>query len=740
MIIPSKFDGYGEGGRLTSTRRVYSDGGDAPSTQTQISDLPEWAKPSAQRLLAKSEALTDISKNPYQQYKGERFAQFTPLQQQAFYGAATMDAGPEGFARQVPQYMSPYMQNVIDREKLEAARASDLLGQQQQAQATQAGAFGGYREAIQRAERERGLRSQMGDIQTKGLQAAYDRAADQFRTGINQGMAVGQQQAQLGGFQQQKVQDVLNTRYQDFLNQQRYPYQQLEFMSSMLRGTPLGTVNTMYQPPGSTLGQLAGIGMGAYGLSRMFAEGGSVDEDEDENEYAEGGVTSDQNIEDILSKLSDAQLAQAKQAALGARDMERVAMIDSEMAERASIRSGLGNAFNALPESMQSDVAEMAGGGVVALAGGGDFANVGPEFGGSSEVYTPPTKRKDDEVTRIVEALRAQGKTVGLSDIYDIQEGRGAYKEPPTSLAAAKTETPRAVAPAAAPAAAAKEPKETKTSESIIPALQVMSRQTGTPLETLMASQKKLEQYFADQRAEDMKGLRELVAAQMGEGKKLKEEALPAALAAFGFKWAQAAAKPGAKFIGSAAEASPVLSEVSADYRKAIREANKADTQLQITLRQYEIAQRTGDRTAAAQLAQQAEVLQNSRDQLALQAQQLRQQGAIAQAQLSQRGEQFGQLMRIRQQQATAQGLSAAAQLARVRQTALKDWEAGPGPRLERQLSQQYGKNWADQPRAQAEYQTRKNDYIGAQSSTAKATPVSSLLDNEDMKLLGLTE
>jgi hypothetical protein len=175
--------------------------------------------------------------------------------------------------------MSPFMQNVVDREKLEAARASQMLGQQQQAQATQAGAFGGYREGIQRAERERGLRSQLQDIQSRGLQAAYDRAADQFRTGITQGLAVGQQQAALGGQQQQLEQSRLGQQYQDFQNQQRFPYQQLEFMSNILRGTPMGSVQSLYNPTPTFGSQLIGAGTAALGASRLLGakEGGIMD-------------------------------------------------------------------------------------------------------------------------------------------------------------------------------------------------------------------------------------------------------------------------------------------------------------------------------------------------------------------------------------------------------------------------------------------------------------------------------
>jgi hypothetical protein len=228
-------------------------------------------------LLGKAEAVTDISKNPYQQYTGERTAQFTPLQQQAYGNAYNMDAGPQGFAQDVGQYMSPYMQNVVDREKLAAARDSQLLGQQQQGQATQAGAFGGYREGIQRAERERGLRSQLQDIQAKGSQAAYDNASNQFRQGVQQQLAVGQQQQQFGTQQQGTIQSMLDKQYQDFLAQRQYPYQQLEFMSNILRGTPMGMTNTLYGANPTVGSQLAGLGTAAYGLSKMAAEGGVMD-------------------------------------------------------------------------------------------------------------------------------------------------------------------------------------------------------------------------------------------------------------------------------------------------------------------------------------------------------------------------------------------------------------------------------------------------------------------------------
>lgn len=343
----------------------------APAPQSQkVSGLPDWAEPYAKDTLAKTAALTDISKNPYQTYSGDRIAGLQPLQQKAFDTTAGLDAGPEAFQQQIGSYMSPYMQNVVDVEKREAGRQSDILGTQQQAQATQAGAFGGGRDAIVRAERERNLAQQMGDIQAKGSQAAYEQGANQFRQGITQQAGLAQLQGTMGAQQQQQAQRPLDVAYQDFVNQQNYPYKQIGFMSDAIRGLPLGqkSTQTLYdQGPGLTQ-TLAGLGGAAYGFGKsgLFGakEGGLMDS------YAGGGVTSQQNIQSILSKLSDQQLAQAKQAALGRRDAMEAQMIDAELAERASIRGGLGGAFNQIPEDQQEQM--MAGGGIVAFAGGGD--------------------------------------------------------------------------------------------------------------------------------------------------------------------------------------------------------------------------------------------------------------------------------------------------------------------------------------------------------------------------------
>lgn len=324
-----------------STRRevggkiIYGGGGGGtPEKQTTVVDIPDWAKPYAKESLGKASALSNV---PYQTYGGERIAQFTPMQKQAFgraegqqvasqIGAGSGLAGTAGlmgltggyqpgqFGSQMSQYMSPYMEAVTQRQMDSAQRQADIASTQRGAQAVRAGAFGGSRQAIESAEAARALASQKGQIQEQGLQSAYDRATDMYgreqalaeqsrQAGLGtaltaagqlgqlggqqfgQEMGITGQQAQFGGQQRQATQDILSQQYQDFLNQQRAPYDQLAFMSSMIRGTPMGQTTTQYQPPPSTTSQLIGLGTaaaGAYGAYKGAA-GGSVPS------YASGG-------------------------------------------------------------------------------------------------------------------------------------------------------------------------------------------------------------------------------------------------------------------------------------------------------------------------------------------------------------------------------------------------------------------------------------------------------------------
>lgn len=217
-------------------------------------------------------------------------------------------------------YMSPYMQNVVATQQREAQRASDIAGAAQRGQATQAGAFGGGRQAIMEAERQRNLATQMGNIQATGLQSAFDQArqAQQFGAQLGlQGQQAGMQGAQIGlqgvgaqqagygqaiqgagqlgnlGTQQLAAQqgvlgtqsqygasrqaydqNVLNQAIQNYAMQTQYPQQQLAFMNAQLRGLPMQASTTQsYQAPPSYLSQAAGLGVTGLALNKLGAFG-----------------------------------------------------------------------------------------------------------------------------------------------------------------------------------------------------------------------------------------------------------------------------------------------------------------------------------------------------------------------------------------------------------------------------------------------------------------------------------
>jgi hypothetical protein len=100
----------------------------------------------------------------------------------------------EAFARQATDpaatqaYMSPYMQNVVDYQKTQAARDFQIAQQARQAGAVAKGAFGGSRQAIMDSEAQRNLMSQLQGIEGMGAQKAFEDAQRQQQFGANLGL------------------------------------------------------------------------------------------------------------------------------------------------------------------------------------------------------------------------------------------------------------------------------------------------------------------------------------------------------------------------------------------------------------------------------------------------------------------------------------------------------------------------------------------------------------------------
>ena len=141
---------------------------------------------------------------------GQGAQQFTGAQQALGQGIGAL-SGAAGMydPRNVQAFMNPYQQQVIDESIRQINRQGDISRQNLQAQATRAGAFGGSREGVQRAELDRALAEQKNAAIVGGLSQGYQSAAQQAQQAFEQqqgrqlaqGQALGQAastQGQLG--------------------------------------------------------------------------------------------------------------------------------------------------------------------------------------------------------------------------------------------------------------------------------------------------------------------------------------------------------------------------------------------------------------------------------------------------------------------------------------------------------------------------------------------------------------
>jgi hypothetical protein len=306
------------------------------------------------------------------------------------------------FAQQA--YMSPYIQNALQPQLAEMQRQYDITGLQQKRAATGAGAFGGTRDALMRSENERNKNIAMNQAIGSGYQDAFKAAQQAQQFGANLGLqgyqgalsglgqasqAAGQLgqlgQAQfgqesaltaeaqkIGALQQAQAQQGLDLGYQDFLKQKNYPYQQLAFMSDMLRGLPLSqSAQQVYTAPPSTASQLGGAGLsalGIYGMSGGFkANGGMVGKG-----YAEGGQVGYATGGDI-KMMNTKQLQQLLEnpglTPLESDMVEKELMLRRRMEmnpESDKIMAGI----TSIPTGNMVPMEGMAGGGIVAFAKG----------------------------------------------------------------------------------------------------------------------------------------------------------------------------------------------------------------------------------------------------------------------------------------------------------------------------------------------------------------------------------
>ena len=196
----------------------------------------------------------------------------------------------------VQSYMNPYLEAVLEPQRREASRQADIARNEMQSRMAKAGAYGGSRQAIMEAEAQRNLQTLLGDITGKGYAGAFDVAQRQRQADIQAGIqGLGQQTAatqaltQVGqaeqsaglqnlaqqlaaGAQQRGIeQEGLTAAYNQFLREEAYPQQRLEFQRQMLAGLPIAAAS-FYQPAPSAFSSAAGGALTAAQLLKILGQ------------------------------------------------------------------------------------------------------------------------------------------------------------------------------------------------------------------------------------------------------------------------------------------------------------------------------------------------------------------------------------------------------------------------------------------------------------------------------------
>jgi hypothetical protein len=242
--------------------------GGVPLDTSKTSTLSPWAGDYVTNFLGQGAALASA---PMQVYGGPLTAGASDLQQQGFAGMSDVAAGgytPGTFTSgtfgtaEANKYMNPYLTASLQPQIDEARRQSQITQQQNASKMTQAGAFGGSRQAIMDAETQRALGANLANITGTGYNTAYDKAMAQFNA--EQGRGLDTQKANeasrqyssefglkslqdlmsAGATQRGIEQEGITADKAQFEQQQAYPFNMVEFQRKLVEGLPIGASTT----------------------------------------------------------------------------------------------------------------------------------------------------------------------------------------------------------------------------------------------------------------------------------------------------------------------------------------------------------------------------------------------------------------------------------------------------------------------------------------------------------------
>lgn len=303
-------------------------GQQSSGTQTTVNSPPPEVLAAYKDVLGKAQG---VAAQPLQQYQNPLVAGFTPQQtsafntindlqgiQQPYYNAATNLVGQstgniwngvDQFSPEnVNKYQNPYTQDVIS-STLDQMNQQDAMQQQQlKGNAISQGAWGGdragvaqavlqgqqgmnrnqtianlnnqnYQQALGQFNQQQGTQLGANQVQAGLQQQGANSLAGLGNQALNSGLAGAGAQLQAGTLQQQLGQQVLNVPYQQFQQQQAYPFQTTQFLSNIatgIGGASGGTSTASGTTPApNPWSQALGTGLGILG-TLMMKDGGDV--------------------------------------------------------------------------------------------------------------------------------------------------------------------------------------------------------------------------------------------------------------------------------------------------------------------------------------------------------------------------------------------------------------------------------------------------------------------------------
>jgi len=260
------------------------------------SNLSNWAGEYVTDMLGQGKALGEQG---YDAYMGPLTAGESNLQTQAFEGIGglalpTDQMGVSGYQDQTftgdiaQQYMNPYLQASLDPQIAEARRQSEIDRVNNASRMTQAGSFGGSRQAVMDAQNQGNLQRNLAGITGQGYADAYSQAMNQFNT--ERGRAASNQDsinlygstgiqglADMGAVQRGIESEGVQADRMQFEEERDFPYKQVQYMQSLLQGLPIESQSVNYAKPSKLSEILSGTGGLGSLYDKIFGGGAAPD-------------------------------------------------------------------------------------------------------------------------------------------------------------------------------------------------------------------------------------------------------------------------------------------------------------------------------------------------------------------------------------------------------------------------------------------------------------------------------